>query len=84
MKKYNKQDVILLEQVYLKMLPWTANHPPMNMDVEACPRCGTSGQMVKRGFQYTKTNTYQRVRCGKCKGWSRLRNAEKTEKPNFV
>lgn len=84
MKKYNRQDVVLLEQVYKKMIPWTANHPPMNTDVDACPRCGTLGRMVKRGFQYTKTNTYQRVRCGKCKGWSRMRNAEKTEKPNFV
>src|SRR3990167_899332 len=47
MQRYNKQDVALLERVYLKIRPWATNHPNINIFKEeppptACPKCGSS------------------------------------------
>lgn len=41
MKRYNKQDVELLEQVYIKLLPWIKNHPNLSRESEtpSCPHC---------------------------------------------
>lgn len=44
MKKYNKQDVVLLEKVYEKFLPWVDNHPNFSLvnkqkDELLCPVC---------------------------------------------
>lgn len=70
MKRYNKQDVLLLEKVYLRFLPWIQNHPNVALyqDKEGCPNCG--GRRVKRGFTYTKTRKLQKLECTKCHNWS--------------
>lgn len=40
MAKYNKQDVVLLEKVYLKLRPWAKGHPPVHANKPGhCPRC---------------------------------------------
>src|SRR5712664_1835689 len=53
MKDYNKQDVILLENVYYRIRAWDKNHPSVNRGQEACPVCaGTDTH--KRGFSYTR------------------------------
>lgn len=72
MVKYNKQDVNLLEQVYLELRPWMTNHPNMNLlqgTAHSCPTCG-SGNCQKRGFRRTRSNTYQAYQCQDCGGWS--------------
>lgn len=71
MKKYNKQDVILLEKVYLKLLPYITNHPNialMNGDTKGCPNCG-SIKIQKRGFAMSRTSIYQRWHCQDCGAW---------------
>lgn len=70
MKRYNKQDVVLLEKVYLKIRPWIKNHPNLNVYTRTanCPKCG-SNKVQNRGYEYGKTVTYQRRRCSNCKGW---------------
>lgn len=87
MKKYNKQDVVLLEKVYLKMRPWIENHPGINMienRPHACPKCGGE-RMQSRGLRFSKTNYHRRFQCQDCGGWSHLRVAEKTvEKVKYV
>ena len=85
MIKYNKQDVTLLEDVYLKLRPWINNHPNMNLldnKTKLCPKCGSS-KVQKRGFSYTTISTFQRWQCQSCKGWSRSRLSEKTSKPEL-
>jgi len=80
MKKYNKVDVDINERLYKKMLPYITNHPNMGLyegKEIACPNCG-SGNLIKRGFTYTKVNKYQRVYCKDCGAWSTERNAVKT------
>lgn len=53
MKKYNKQDVVLLEAVYKKLLPYIPNHPNRNIYTRetACPACG-SFDIQHRGFRH--------------------------------
>ena len=72
MKKYNIQDVVLLEKVYKKMLAWVKNHPNFNAYTEktVCPNCG-SKHLHKRGFQFNSIHRYQRYVCLSCKTWSR-------------
>ncbi len=72
MKRYNKQDVILLEEVYNKLLPYIENHPNLNLVAgteDNCPSC-QSEDLVKRGFSFTKTGSRQRYQCNSCGSWS--------------
>lgn len=68
MKRYNKQDVLLLERVYLKFRPWAKNHPDVTVygTRTGCPKCGTQ-KTQKRGFHYTRTLTYQIYYCRECR-----------------
>jgi len=88
MKKYAKQDVNLLEQVYLKMRPWMKNHPSRNLLsglMDACPVCGVEGSFIKRGTWQSKTMTYQRVQCTDCGSYSRSRLSDSSaDKPKFI
>lgn len=86
MKKYNKQDVVLLEQVYLYLRPWMVSHPGINNienRPEACPKCGGT-HLTAQGYKKTQTATYQQFKCQACGGWCRSRLAEKTQKVQFV
>ena len=72
MKKYNIQDVVLLEKVYGKMLAWIKTHPNHNgfADGVVCPNCGGKS-LQKRGFACNTNTVYQRLRCNDCGKWSR-------------
>lgn len=85
MAAYNKQDVNLLERVYLKLRPHDNLHPNLaNFDrPEACPKC-SGGHLQARGFQKTATAVYARFQCQSCGGWCKSRVAEKTIKPKLV
>lgn len=77
MKKYNKQDVVVTEDVYLMMRPWIRNHPVLTNSGMSCPKC-KSKYLQKRGFERTVAGTvYQRYQCQSCGGWSRNRISEK-------
>jgi predicted RNA-binding Zn-ribbon protein involved in translation (DUF1610 family) len=69
MEKYNKQDTILLEELYYKLLPWIPNHPGRSTSEYACPSCG-SDHLQKRGTAANKTGIYQRYQCSSCGSWS--------------
>lgn len=75
MVAYNKQDVLLLESVYKKLLPWAKNHPNLTMlSADAvCPKCGSSDVQF-RGFAITQTRRYRRFQCRICAGWGRETN----------
>lgn len=77
MLKYNKQDVVLLEKIYMKLLPWIDNHPGINIidGIDGgCPKCGST-RVVKRGTRYTKVAITQRYKCKSCGGWSHSRRS---------
>ena len=69
MEDYNKQDVVLLEKVYVRMLPWIQGHPNHALytdeDRPVCPNCG-GVNVKKNGTETTKVMEYQRYRCVDC------------------
>ena len=79
MVKYNKQDVSLLERVFLKLQPYMANHVNRHLfgNKEGCPRCG-SPKIQSRGVHRTITQVYQRMHCQGCGGWFRAKTADKS------
>lgn len=75
MEKYNKQDVVLLEKLYDRLLPWIKGHPSYGVYHERsfiCPNCGSS-DIQHRGYSYTGSGKYQRYQCNHCGKWSRER-----------
>lgn len=86
MTKYNRQDVRLLEAVYLKLLPWADKHPNVaraDGKPKSCPKCGGT-HLNARGTFYTKVSSFRRYRCMSCGGWCRSRLASTTGKPEIV
>jgi DNA polymerase III epsilon subunit-like protein len=72
MEKYNIQDVLLLQEVFHKMLPYVQTKINLNHFSDSkhvCPQCG-SMQLEKRGFYYNKATKKQRLKCKKCNHWS--------------
>lgn len=69
MMKYNKQDVVLLEKVYDKLLPWATSHPNMALlkggSKDDCPNCG-SAKTKSRGRYATARGLKQRRQCTSC------------------
>jgi DNA-directed RNA polymerase subunit RPC12/RpoP len=76
MNVYNKHDVEVLEEVYLKIRPWIRNHPNLGTYskdyVDTCPNCG-SINMIDNGEYHTPANVYTSYRCGNCGALSRSR-----------
>lgn len=86
MIKYNNQDVVLLEKLYLLILPYISNHPNMATimgNPHVCPKCG-SFDIRMDGLRYNTTTTYQRWRCLSCFTNFSDRIKEKEEPPEFV
>lgn len=71
MEDYNVQDVVLLEQLYTKILPWVKNHPNHNVHTSdhVCPSCGGK-HIQKRGTAVSQSGSYQRYQCRDCGSWS--------------
>lgn len=83
MKAYNLKDVILLEKIYNKMLPWATNHPNMALysgQEQICPRCGKSSEFSVKSYRRTgvQINAIQ-YQCKKCGGYV-TRKLEKEER----
>ena len=78
MEKYNRQDVILLEGIYEKMLPWIPGHPSHGVYTHdlVCPNCGGK-KLQRRGTQVNASGRYQRFQC-ECGKW--MHSAEKEQK----
>lgn len=82
MKAYNRQDLVLLEKVYERLLPWMNTHPTFGMWKKGtiCPKCGSS-ELVSEGWQFNKTMKYRKFSCKHCGGWGRLVKGEQIDKP---
>lgn len=87
MESYNKQDVLLLEKVYYKLLPWIKNYPNKNLYKDGgntnCITCGSSA-LKKRGFAFTSKLKYQRYQCKDCGTWMRGTTSVLAEKLDVV
>lgn len=85
MAAYNKQDVSLLERVYLKLRPHDNLHPNLtNFEKpESCPKCAHP-ELQRRGVFRAASSTYFRYQCKRCLGWCRDRISNKADKPKVV
>jgi len=74
MEEYNIHDVILLESVYLKALPWITNHPNRSVyaEISCCTNCGSTNYQA-RGHAITRAYKYRRYQCKDCGTWFRGR-----------
>jgi len=71
MRKYNNQDVTLLEDVYYRLRPFMASHPnigDISQSDGICPKCGSTN-LHKRGFNHKRNGQSQRYQCQNCYGW---------------
>jgi hypothetical protein len=70
MRRYNAQDVRLLESVYYKLRPWSKTHPDLRVysGAEGCPKC-LSTHVQRRGEAVAKSRKYQRFQCMECSTW---------------
>lgn len=69
MRKYNIQDVVLLEELYKRVLPFIRNHPHLGDEKGACGSCG-SDRIQNRGWRRTKFFKVQRTHCQDCGSWA--------------
>lgn len=76
MKEYNKHDVVLLEKVYLRMLPYIVHHPNLNVLTTPKPPCRVCQSMAMRKKGIIKFRGYvkQQYQCQDCGAWG---NGEK-------
>lgn len=79
METYNKQDVLLLEEVYLLLRPYIKSHPNvgayMDNDTRVCSVCGSTHLTETNKYQYTNTGKYKLWRC-ECGALSRGRRTD--------
>jgi len=86
--KYCCNDVHVLKQLYLRLLPWIETHPNVGLWMEnnkqlTCPKCGST-KLQRRGFATTLVNKYARFQCTNCGGWTHSRLAEKCYKDHIA
>jgi DNA polymerase elongation subunit (family B) len=67
MEDYNRQDVSVLEEVYLKIRPWIKGHPNlglyMELDVPVCKNCGSTDIYPDGNFYYTSAGKFETFKC---------------------
>lgn len=72
---YCQQDVRILEEVYIKLRPYTKSHPNVavynDSEEPQCSMCGST-DLTHEGYYYTNTSKYDQYRCS-CGALSRGR-----------
>jgi hypothetical protein len=82
MVKYNKQDVVLLDALYERVLPWAKNAPNMALlsdRPDVCPRCGRKGEFIIRGYRHNQVTKRVQYQCTACRGYVAGRRIIKDE-----
>lgn len=79
MLHYNKKDVLILEEVYLKLRPWIKNHPNLgNLQGQhmVCSACGSDNlSLIKDKYYFTSVGKYPIYKCKDCGAISRGRKS---------
>jgi len=81
MEEYNRNDVSILEDLYLRLRPYIKGHPNLNLwsvddNVSICPNCANP-DLKWEGHAYpTYTGKYKSFRCSSCGAVGRSRQSE--------
>lgn len=70
MRRYQKQDVVLLEKIFEIVRPWIKFPHPVSEGEGRCRNCG-SIDIQRRGYATTLNGQYPRYRCNRCGAWGR-------------
>ena len=70
--KYCKGDVLALEELYNRLLPFDNAHPRIYFD-DKCRVCG--GEVAHHGISFIGERRYRRWQCTSCGKWGRSRKA---------
>lgn len=67
MEQYNKHDVLALEELFYKLIPWdnSINFNLYHDEEDHVCKCGSTS-FSKNGFYYTSTGKYQKHKCKQC------------------
>lgn len=70
MEEYNKNDVVLLEKLHDRMLPWIKNYPNRNTysKKDGCSHCG-GVHVQSRGTAVIRECRYKQYQCMDCGTW---------------
>ena len=84
MEKYNRQDIVATEELYMALRPWIKTHPNlalyMEADSDACYKCGSTNikwlynDSGEAKYYYTNVNKYPVYRCNECNSPGRSRH----------
>ena len=81
MQRYNKQDVVITEELYIKIRGWLKSHPNIalftNLETLVCPSCG-SENLKESGRYHTPAGRFKSYRC-ECGAISRSRYSDLTK-----
>lgn len=82
MVEYNCKDVLVLEEVYLKLRPYAKGHPNLDLyvddDTPSCPHCGSKHiHKMENKFFFTQSVKYETFRCTDCGAISRAKQGLK-------
>jgi len=89
MEKYNRGDIMSLEELYVIIRPYIKSHPNMALYVESdgyvCPNCGSENVSWMGKTYDTNVNRYSAFRC-ECGavGRSRASELDKDTKPELI
>lgn len=74
MRRYNKQDVVVTEELFYESLPYINNMPSAALWSEekderpSCPVCG-SHHVTRQGYKRTAKRRYPQYQCQECGKW---------------
>lgn len=81
MEDYNRQDVVVLEEIFDWMLPYVDRVARL-YEAERdhhwiCPTCGAEGpeSFIRRGYYRTQASTFHKLQCKNCKKYTRERSS---------
>jgi DNA polymerase III epsilon subunit-like protein/predicted RNA-binding Zn-ribbon protein involved in translation (DUF1610 family) len=81
MQEYNVNDVVILEETYLRLRPWIKPHPNTALFIldeheYRCPTCGSNKLEDEGKKYYTTVNAYSQFRCTNCGAIGRKRTSD--------
>lgn len=83
MEEYNKVDVTILEEQYLRVRPWIKNHPHIGLYHDStetmCGYCGSKDLIYTEKMSSTPSGLYKIFRCSCCDGIGRAKINELTK-----
>lgn len=83
MREYNVGDIVVLEAVFEKLVPWTPRLPNMSLyhanAIPRCPCCGSKNLQRHDKYAYTQVSVFNLYQCMECGAWARERVNVKTK-----